>query len=133
MKKSLLIIITGVSEFVVVLVGGYFFRNYQLTKFRGNFAQGSLQRFNGQSPSNQGGRMINRPIDGEILTLDEKGITIKLSDGSSKIVLFSDSTVISKSAKVTRGDLKINSKVIVSGTQNADGSITAIGLQLTGK
>ena len=135
MKKNLPVIITGIVALVVGLTGGYYFRNYQIAKLRNNF-----QRFNGQNGqgnrimfngNGNGGSMMNRPVQGEILSIDEKGITVKLLDGSSKIVLFSDSTTIGKSTVGSKSDLKANSKVMVTGTQNTDGSFTASSVILT--
>lgn len=129
MKKNSALIITGVVALIIGLSGGYYFRSHQLTKMRGNFVQGDPQRFKGGP---QGGdRMFGRPVQGDILSVDEKGITVKLLDGSSKIILFSDSTSINKSTVGAKSDLKVNSKVMVTGNVNSDGSITATSVQLT--
>ncbi len=71
-----------------------------------------------------------RPVSGEIISSDDKSITVKLVDGSSKIVIVSESTVINKSAEGARADLKTGEKVAVFGTENADGSVTAQNIQL---
>jgi hypothetical protein len=71
-----------------------------------------------------------RPVNGEIMSVDNKSITVKLSDGSSKIVLLSDSTAISKSESAAKEDLKVGEKISAFGSQNQDGSITANTIQL---
>jgi len=71
-----------------------------------------------------------RPVNGEIMSVDDKSITVKLSDSSSKIVLLSDSTVISKSESAAKEDLKVGEKISAFGSQNQDGSITANTIQL---
>ncbi len=72
-----------------------------------------------------------RPVNGEIISSDDlKNITVKLPDGSSKIVLLTDSTSINKSDKATKEDLKVGEKVAVFGTENSDGSVTAQNVQL---
>jgi len=75
-------------------------------------------------------RTGGRAINGEILSVDDKGVTVKSADGSSKIVLMSDKTVVNKAevAKVT--DLKTGDKVMVFGTENSDGSVSATNVQL---
>lgn len=97
--------------------------------------------FNGQSGMVRGGnrggvgqvagaRSGFRPIVGEILSSDDKSITVKLNDGSSKIVLLSDKTSINKAEVATSSDLKTGEKVSVFGQTNTDGSVTAQNIQL---
>ncbi len=80
------------------------------------------------------GSMANRagfrPIVGEILSKDDKSITVKLQDGSSKIVLLAQSTVINKAEKVDASALIVGDSVRVFGTTNSDGSVTAQDVQL---
>lgn len=84
----------------------------------------------GQRTGTGGNRMGFRPVNGEIISSDDKSITVKLQDGSSKIVLFSDSTEINKAAEATKEDLKTGEKVAVFGTENSDGTVTAQNIQL---
>ncbi len=80
--------------------------------------------FSGQNQNNF------RPVGGEIVSVDDKSITVKLPDGSSKIVILSESTVINKSDSATKDDLRIGEKVSVFGTVNQDGTVTASNIQL---
>lgn len=78
-----------------------------------------------------GGRMMGfRPVSGEIISADDKSITVKLPDGSSKIVLFSDKTAINKAETGSKTDLTVNTKVAVFGQDNSDGSVTAQNIQI---
>jgi hypothetical protein len=90
--------------------GGYFFRNYQLTKSRGNFgAIGTNgQRFMG-GRTGQGVVAGARggAVTGSILSMDAKSITVKLADGSTKIILFSASTTYQNTIAATQTDLKV--------------------------
>lgn len=72
----------------------------------------------------------NRPINGEILSSDEKSITVKQMDGSSKIVLLTSTTTLNKASGAAKSDLKVGEKVNVFGVTNADGSVTAQNIQL---
>jgi hypothetical protein len=69
-------------------------------------------------------------ISGEIISKDSQSVTVKLRDGSSKIVLYSPSTAIEKNAAGTSDDLTVGKQVTVTGTQNSNGSISAKTLQV---
>lgn len=128
MKNPKLIVIIIMVVLLVVTGGAGFFAGikYQQSKRPqgrfGNFQQGQ----GGQFQQRQGARIVN----GEIISADDKSITVKLQDGSTKIVLLSDTTTISESADATKADLKVGEKVAVFGTENSDGSVTAQNIQL---
>ncbi len=124
MKKNLLVTII-ISLFCL---GGGFFAGlkYQQNKISARFRQFSNQNFN--RISGQG--RISRVVNGEILSVEEKSLTVKLQDGSSKIILFSQDTQINKAQQATTQDLKEGEKIAVFGLENSDGTITAQNIQL---
>jgi hypothetical protein len=67
---------------------------------------------------------------GSIVSKDTDSITIKTSDGNSKIVLFSSSTTISETKDTTTDALTVGEDVTVTGSANSDGSITATRITL---
>jgi hypothetical protein len=67
---------------------------------------------------------------GEIIKKDDSSITVKLNNGSSQIILFSDATKIMKSAQGLVNDLIIGELVTVTGSKNQDGSLTAQSIQI---
>ena len=67
---------------------------------------------------------------GEILSKDESSITIKMQDGSTKIVLVGSSTQIMKSTTGSSDDLMNGTNVTVTGIANSDGSVTAESVQI---
>ena len=72
----------------------------------------------------------SRPLIGEIISQGDGSLTIKLSDGSTKIVFVNDSTQITKSVDGTVDDLDEGEQIFVSGDENPDGSYTAKTIQL---
>jgi len=131
MKNNLIIVVLLVA--IVAGVGGFFggmkYEKYQqskqsaFTRQFGNRAQGNGQM---QGRGNTG----FRPVNGQIIKADNNSITVKLQDGSSKIVILTDSTTINQAAQASKSDLKEGETVAVFGQQNSDGSVTAQTIQL---
>ena len=71
-------------------------------------------------------------VAGEVLSVDETSMTVKLRDGGSKIVFFSESTKVNKSTEGALTDLKAGDQVTTNGTANDDGSVTASTVDLGG-
>lgn len=69
-------------------------------------------------------------VSGSIIEADSGSITIKTTDGSSKIVLLSSSTVVSKVTEGSLSDLTTGQDVAVTGTTNSDGTVTATRVQV---
>lgn len=121
MKKNWIITII----LLIAVGGGAFFggMKYQQSK-RSNFG---ARMDRGQF---QGARTGFRPVNGEIVSADDKSVTVKLQDNTSKIVLLTDKTQINKADQATKEDLKAGEKVAVFGQENSDGSVTAQNIQL---
>ncbi|MCX6761310.1 MAG: DUF5666 domain-containing protein [Candidatus Moranbacteria bacterium] len=131
---------------LVIIAGGMFYggMQYGLNKATGAAAQakqgrnggGSGVADNGGGPGGGGQRGQRGPnggsgfSNGQILSKDDTSITIKTRDGSSKIVYFSGSTTIGKTAPGAASDLSTGQNVMVSGNSNPDGSIAADNIQI---
>ena len=120
-----LVLIVGAGAFF----GGMKYQQSKQPTFSRQFGGGQGGRTTGQPQggTNRGGF---RPVSGEIISSDDKSITVKLQDGGSKIVLLSEKTEINKADQVNRSELKVGEKVAVFGTENSDGSVTAQNIQL---
>jgi hypothetical protein len=70
-------------------------------------------------------RRVGGPVSGEILSIDEKTMTVKMQDGSSKIVVYSSSTKVNKNTEGSISDLSVGEQVMVMGTETSDGTIIA--------
>lgn len=73
----------------------------------------------------------NNSIFGEITKMDDSSITIKTTDGSSKIILLSDSTSINQSVTAAKTDLTVGTQVKVDGTTDSNtGSVTGKSIEI---
>lgn len=119
-----------ITILIAVIVGGVgFFAGMQLTKSQTNTNDQSAQ-VQQRGNARFGGRGGNRGTMGSVINQDANSITLQLPDGSSKIVLLSTSTIFVKTDKASASDIKNGDKVIVFGTTNSDGSVTAQNVQL---
>jgi hypothetical protein len=129
MKKIYIAIIV-----VIVAAAGFFGgMEYQKRKTPTQMFTNAGQRgANGQRGQfiQRGNMQGVRPVSGEIISQDENSITVKSEDGSSKIVILSETTTINKASQGTKEDLKTGEKVAIFGKENSDGSVTAQNVQL---
>ncbi len=117
----------------MIIVGGAAFfggMKYQETKVMGSgqFRNGIGRQglMGGQARF----RGMGGAVMGEIISQDYKSITVKLPDGSSKIVLLADNVTVSKTDTGSKSDLKTGVIVGAFGTNNSDGSVTAQNIQI---
>ena len=133
MTGILVLVFAGVGFF-----GGMKYQQSKSTSLTSQFGNRQGMMRNGQfcnattgttktTGANRGGF---KPVAGEIISADDKSITVKLQDDSSKIVLINDKTQINKAQTVTKSELKVGEKVSVFGSENTDGSVTAQNVQL---
>ncbi len=113
------IAVAGVSFF-----GGMKFQESRRNTFSRQAGGQFAQRAGG------GNRAGFRPVNGEILSQDDTSITVKLTDGTSKIVILNDKTQFNKADVVTKQDLKVGDKVAIFGQDNSDGSVTGQNIQI---
>lgn len=129
MKKNISIIIVVIV--LGIIIGGSFYSGMAYVKNQRNnsrnFQQGTgnIQGFGNRQQSGAGGFIM-----GNIISKDDKSITIKLRDGGSKIIFYSDTTEISKFISGNSNDLKTGKTVNINGKTNQDGSITVQSIQI---
>lgn len=129
MTVALVLVFTGAGFY-----GGMKYQQSQKGNFSGQLGtgQGAFRnsRVGGTGANGTVNRGGFRPVAGEIILADDKSITVKLQDDSSKIILINSKTIINKAQIVDKTELKVGEKVSVFGSENTDGSVTAQNVQL---
>lgn len=133
MKNTIIIvvivaIVVGAGSFY----GGILYGKSQAAGAR-NLAFGQRQGFgaNGGTQARGGNRAAGGGfVNGEIIAKDDKSVTIKSVDGGSKIIFLAASTQITKSVGGSITDLELGKNVMITGSANSDGSVTAQSIQL---
>lgn len=117
MKNS--VVVTVIVAIIIGAIAFYGGVQYEKSKAGGSAGgRGAYSRFAGASAG-------MTPVRGQIISNSGNSFTVKLSDGSSKIVLLTGSTNIMKSTSGSSSDLTSGKQVLILGTTNSDGSVTA--------
>ena len=127
-KAIIITIVVAIVTAGVGFFGGMQYQKSQRSNFGANgagFMMGQRGTSGGRFGSGNGGAVV-----GQIISIDTNSITVKLRDGSSKIVILSGTTTINKQATGTKSDLTTGTSVAVFGQANSDGSVTAQSVQL---
>ena len=142
-------IIVGVVLMLAV-AGGSFYAGMVYGRGQGGtgtaqadqFSAFATARANGEAPpvGQFGGRGQAGPFGdaqgggntfGQIESIADGVITLTTNAGGTIKVQVADTTLIEKNASVTLNELEVGETVIVSGSENADGSITARSVQVS--
>ncbi len=101
-----------------------------LSSSRQGFNQGGFNQNGGGKIQGMRGGQGGGFINGEILSKDDTSMTIKLRDGGSRIVLFSPASKVEKTVDGSISDMIVGKSVMVTGTTNPDGSVSATSIQM---
>lgn len=135
--KPMYAVLIAVVVGAVGFFGGMQYQKSQANPLLGATGFGRMQQYGqggqGRFFTGSGGRSGGGRVVGSILNIDTNSMTVKLPDGSTKIVILSGTTSFSKAAVGSVTDLKTGDNVAVFGTANADGSVTAQNIQIGGQ
>lgn len=125
MKIDQKTIVTVAVALIVGFLGGHFLLGG--VPKTSSFPGGSTGFYRGASGArSMGGGFLS----GTVAKQDAGSITVNTRDGSSHVVLLTPDTTVSKSVNGALKDIATGSEVIVSGTTNSDGSVSASLIQL---
>ena len=136
--------IMTIAIVAVIIVGGGAFYGGTLYEKNSLSSQGLLRGAGGASlaggpggAAGQGRRMGPGAgangggfVTGQVIAQDSTSVTVKATDGSSKIIFYSGSTTIGKTVPGAASDLTTGEQIRVYGTANPDGSLAAQNIQI---
>ena len=136
-KKHIII----AAVILIVGAGGGFFGGvkYQQAKVASEFKTGNFSLAGRTGMFQQGGAGVRRTggqgmggqfITGQVISKDDKSITVKVGETGSKIIFYSSSTSIGKTTSGTANDIAVGQEIMASGSSNSDGSVTAQNIQI---
>jgi len=124
--------IVWIIAIVIVGIGAFFAGQHTgagAASARGQFGSGQFAGrpgTGGQGGFGRGGM----GAAGQIISIDSGSMTVKMQNGNTQIVLLSETTPVMKTVTGSPSDLQVGTNVIVGGTSNSDGSITAQSVQI---
>jgi hypothetical protein len=116
---------------VIIIAGGAFYAGtaYGKGQTPAASARGAGAGFAGRTGGARGG--AGGFTTGQILSVSGTSMTIQQQNGSSsEIVILSPSTQVLKTTTGSATDLTAGTNVVVTGTPNSDGSLTAQSVQI---
>ena len=113
---------------IVALGGGYFWGKAGATASRAGFAGAGV--YGSSTRRFAGGATGGGFTTGQIAQIGSDSMTLQLANGNSQIVFYSSSTPVSEPTVVSPSTLKVGANVMVGGTSNSDGSLTATTIQV---
>ena len=125
MSKKIIWGIVGIIVLVGVFYGGMIYGKSQTAS---NTSNPSASGYAGARTRGAGG--FGGATIGQIISKDATSITVSLLNGGSKLIILDNTTPITKQADGTLSDLTIGTNVMVTGTANPDGSVSAQSVQI---
>lgn len=124
MNTKAMLLLTAIIALAVGFGTGYYAKG-AMTPQRGvRFAQGQAGAQVGRFGANG-----QRPVTGTIQSISATSMTVQSPDGSTHAVLLDNNTQYKKTADATQTDFAQGAQVMVVGTSNPDGSVTAASVQ----
>ena len=128
-NKLIVLIIGGLVIAAALFYGGMKYGRAHAAPAAGSFGRGGAN-FAGRPAA--GGSRGGGLVAGQIISKDAETITIGLQAGGSRIVFLSTSTPVMKAAVGSLSDLQTGTNVVIMGSANPDGSLSAQSIQIRG-
>jgi hypothetical protein len=113
---------------VVALVGGVMYG--KSTAGAGKSLAGSFSSSTRGTYAGRGGAASGGLVTGTVASITGSSMTVQLANGNSEVVLYSSSTPVTEPTTVSVSKLTVGAMVMVGGSSNSDGSLTATTIQI---
>ncbi len=114
---------------IIALAGGFFWGKATV---RSAFDSGTYAGALGSSTRRTAGSTTGGGfVTGQISAIDSSSITLQLANGNSDVVFYSSSTAVTEPTIVSVSKLTTGTTVMIGGTTNSDGSLTAQTIQVS--
>jgi len=129
MKKYLVHIIWLVVA-ILAFVGGMYYGKSTVTTALSGRGAGAFSSSTRAGFAGRGGATGGGFVTGQILSMGSDSFTVSLANGNSQVVFYSSSTSVIKPMPASVSDLTTGTLVMIGGTTNSDGSLTAQSIQV---
>jgi hypothetical protein len=124
-KNSIWVIVV-----IVVAIGGFYFGTKYASSSKTS-ATTAVSAYGRSGRAGFTGVAGGNATVGKIVSVGSNSFTLQLpGTAGSKIIFYSDSTGISKTVNGSSADLAPGTQVVIGGTSNSDGSLTANSIQI---
>jgi len=138
MKAQKNLIIAIAVTFVIAGGGGFFggikyARSTTLARGGAQYGNAGGGGYRTNTPGSAAGARLRGGsgfVNGDIISKDDKSVTVKNRAGGSQIIFFAPSTSIGKTTAGSAADLAVGENIMANGTANPDGTITATNIQI---
>ena len=124
MNTKATIVISAALALVIGFGAGFYAKGAMTPQRGARFAQGQAGAQAGRFGANG-----QRPVTGTIQSISSTNMTVQSPDGSTHAVLLNNNTQYKKTADATQTDFAQGAQVMIVGTSNPDGSVTATSVQ----
>ena len=118
----------GIALVALIVGGAIGYFAHPASAQTGAFARGGTGTFTGARGA--AGATAGGFLTGTVAAEDSSSITLNTRDGNSHVVLISPSTSVAKTVAGSLADVSVGANVMVIGTTNSDGSVSATMIQL---
>ncbi len=122
--------IIAIAVTAVIVGAGAFYGGMRYDQMNASSRLGSTGQFRFNQNGSRGTRTNANFAGGQVVSVDQSSITVKTQDGGSRIVFVNSGVAVTKNAAGSLADIKPGDDIMVQGTSNADGSVTAQSIQI---